>query len=132
MIVAWHEVPGTAPPQKSRPVGYGLIVQVCAPIRRLERKISNAVSLSRIEMIPKMYLWDRLRPIIPYPAGRFFRWTLSQALRAWLPSACPFGTKAIRPSKGLALSERLWGKPWPIHLLPLGGTVLEGMGAAAG
>ena len=24
-IVAWHEVPGTASPQKSRPVGYGLI-----------------------------------------------------------------------------------------------------------
>jgi hypothetical protein len=24
-IVAWHEVPGIAPPQKSRPVGYGLI-----------------------------------------------------------------------------------------------------------
>ena len=24
-IVAWHEVPGTAPPQKSRPVGYGVI-----------------------------------------------------------------------------------------------------------
>jgi hypothetical protein len=24
-IVAWHEVPGTAQPQKSRPVGYGLI-----------------------------------------------------------------------------------------------------------
>src|SRR5580700_10717786 len=24
-IEAWHEVPGTAPPQKSRPVGYGLI-----------------------------------------------------------------------------------------------------------
>jgi hypothetical protein len=23
-IVAWHEVPGTAPPQKSRPVGYGM------------------------------------------------------------------------------------------------------------
>src|SRR5580704_7984206 len=23
-IVAWHEVPGTAPPQKSRPVGYGV------------------------------------------------------------------------------------------------------------
>jgi hypothetical protein len=29
-IVAWHEVPGTAPPQKSRPVGYGLI---CAGVR---------------------------------------------------------------------------------------------------
>ena len=25
MIVAWHEVPGTAPPQKRRPVGYGMI-----------------------------------------------------------------------------------------------------------
>ena len=24
-IVAWHEVPGKAPPQKSRPVGYGVI-----------------------------------------------------------------------------------------------------------
>ena len=24
-IVAWHEVPGTAPPQKSRPVEYGVI-----------------------------------------------------------------------------------------------------------
>ena len=24
-IVAWHEVPGTGPPQKSRPVGYGVI-----------------------------------------------------------------------------------------------------------
>jgi hypothetical protein len=25
MIVARHEVPGTAPPQKNRPVGYGMI-----------------------------------------------------------------------------------------------------------
>jgi hypothetical protein len=33
VIVAWHEVPGTARPQKSRCVGYGL---VRAPIRRLE------------------------------------------------------------------------------------------------
>jgi hypothetical protein len=24
-IVAWHEVPGTAQPQKTRPVGYGVI-----------------------------------------------------------------------------------------------------------
>ena len=36
MIVARHEVPGTVPSQKSRPVGYGMIVKVCAPIRRLE------------------------------------------------------------------------------------------------
>jgi hypothetical protein len=25
VIVAWHEVPGKAPPQESRPVGYGVI-----------------------------------------------------------------------------------------------------------
>jgi hypothetical protein len=40
-----------------------------------------------------------LRPIIPYPTGRFFGGTFSQALRAWLLSACPSGTKAIHPSK---------------------------------
>ena len=27
--VVWHEVPGTAPPQKSRPAGYGVIRAVC-------------------------------------------------------------------------------------------------------
>ena len=32
------------------------------------------------------YLWDQLRPIILYPTGRFFRGTLSQALRARLRS----------------------------------------------
>src|ERR1700676_5012545 len=25
-IIAWHEVPGRAPPQKNRPVGYGVIL----------------------------------------------------------------------------------------------------------
>jgi hypothetical protein len=34
------------------------------------------------------YLWDWLHPVIliPYPTGRFFPGTLSQALRAWLRS----------------------------------------------
>src|ERR1700674_2311849 len=41
------------------------------------------------------YLWDQLRPIIPCPTGRFFRRTLPQALRAWLRSACPSGTKSF-------------------------------------
>src|SRR5580693_4354762 len=48
------------------------------------------------------YLWDSLRPIIPYPTGRFFGGTLSQALRAWLRSCCPSGTKTMRLSKRLA------------------------------
>jgi hypothetical protein len=189
MIVAWHEVPGTAlPKEPSRRVRY----DSCRCVHRFEvwrEEISNGVSVSRIEMIPKwiggvldhvrhlvtlrtrlavakavhlikvgssawihqrfpnlrnfawqrarsialssssniidtnlsrrvfslpketrrtfrreIYLWDQLRPITPYPAGRFFPRTLSQALRAWLRSACPSGTKAIRPSNGLALS----------------------------
>src|ERR1700737_2299519 len=36
--------------------------------------------------VDEKYLWDSLRPIIPYPTGRFFRGTLSQALRAGLRS----------------------------------------------
>ena len=54
------------------------------------------------------YLWDQLRPIIPYPTGRFLRDTFSQALRAWLRSACPSGTKVIRPvAEGAPESERV-------------------------
>jgi hypothetical protein len=49
MIVAWHEVPGTAPPQKepSRRVRY----DSCRCAHRFEdlrEEISSAVSLSRI------------------------------------------------------------------------------------
>ena len=53
MIVAWHKVPGTAPPQKSRPVGYGMIGAGVSTDSKMEEEISNAVSVSRIEMIPK-------------------------------------------------------------------------------
>jgi hypothetical protein len=52
MIVAWHEVPGTAPPQESRPVGYGMIrAGVRTDSKDWREEISDAVS--RIEMIPK-------------------------------------------------------------------------------
>jgi hypothetical protein len=46
--VAWHEVPGAAPPQKSRPVGYGMIrAGVCGSrhtppsVRRVIEKSSS-------------------------------------------------------------------------------------------
>jgi hypothetical protein len=32
LILAWHEVPGTAPPLKTRPVAYGVIRAGSAPI----------------------------------------------------------------------------------------------------
>jgi hypothetical protein len=69
-IVAWHEVPGIAPPQNSRPVGYGMIPRGYAPIRRLEGgKFECGIAKQRI---PQNALWDQLRPILPYPTGRFF------------------------------------------------------------
>ena len=89
MIVARHDVPGTAPPQKSRPVGYGMI-------RRGRRTVSMIGATRDFEYaapIPEeKYLWVLLRTIIPYPTGRFSRWTISQALRARLRSCCPSGT----------------------------------------
>ena len=52
------------------------------------------------------YLWDQLRPIIPYPTGRFFRGTLSQALRARLRSHRPSGTFRNRLSPGTGVITR--------------------------
>ena len=65
--------------------------------------------LVTLPIFDEKYLWNQLRPIIPYPTGRCFRGTLSQALRAWLRSCCPSGTKAIRPSTGLAFMLALMG-----------------------
>ena len=45
-IVARHEVPGTAPPQKSRPVGYGLI---CAGVRTDFDDWSGEICMSKTE-----------------------------------------------------------------------------------
>jgi hypothetical protein len=71
MIVARHEVPGTAPPQKSRPVGYGMIVQVCAPIRMRYRAKQNrndpqnALAASytmSVSLLPCVRDWPLRRP----------------------------------------------------------------------
>src|SRR3984957_21133756 len=96
--------------QKSRPVGYGLI--------RAGVRTDSMIGVTKFRIgkrkqkhgghVDKKYLWDSLRPIIPYPTGRSFRGTLSQALRAWLRSCCPSGKKTIRPSKRIALSQRFW------------------------
>ena len=45
-IVAWHKVPGKAPPQKSRPVGYGVIgagarTQVQETVRYIEQQLEH-------------------------------------------------------------------------------------------
>jgi hypothetical protein len=40
-IVAWHGVPGTAPPQKGRPVGYGVIPQVPETVHSIEQQLEH-------------------------------------------------------------------------------------------
>ena len=71
-IVAWHEVPGIAPPQNSRPVGYGMIPRVGAPIRRLEGGKFECGIAKQNRNYPQNAWWDQLRQIVPYPTGRFF------------------------------------------------------------
>src|ERR1700730_18561441 len=66
-IVAWHEVPGAAPPRKR-------------PSRRV-----------RCDSCRCAHLWDEVCQIIPYPTGRFFRGMCFQALRARLRSVVPPG-----------------------------------------
>ena len=116
MIVAWHEVPGSAPPRKSRPVGYGMIRVgmltdskiggenfECGIAKQKWKWSLNAFQEGYLAFLKKRdayfdvkYLRDQLRPIIRYPPGRFFAGTLSQALRARLRSGCPSGTKRFR------------------------------------
>jgi hypothetical protein len=147
-IVAWHEVPGKAPPQKNRPVGYGVILaDVCtesienafgADMSGIAKQVGNDTQMAwrRLRPCPSLYLAasgngpfreQQLEPrsdlsrrvfslpkealrtsrreiplglaaldhtIIPYPTGRFFLRTLSQALRARLRSVCPTGRLA--------------------------------------
>jgi hypothetical protein len=106
MIVARHEVPGGVR-KIARPSG--TIEPISAWFRRfrLQHTFQEGylAFLKRHELrFEDKYLdhdFDR-------PSGTRPLWIATQALRAWLLSACPSGTKAIRPSKGLALSQRLW------------------------
>jgi len=69
-IVAWHEVPGTAPTHKSRPVGDGVtLAGMRADSTIGVTKILNALAVSCDHHTP-------------YPAQRLFPGTLSEALRA--------------------------------------------------
>ena len=94
-IVAWHEVPGTAPPKEpSRRVRSDWVG--VAPIRSGVTKFRKEEYLAFLNKydahFDEKHLWDELRPIIPYPTGRFFRGTLSQALRAtrvWTSQSVP-------------------------------------------
>jgi hypothetical protein len=67
-IVAWHEVPGTAPPQKSRPVGYGVI--------RAGLRTDSMIGMTKSRI-------RKLKTFMLYNSGgryNFFPWqTLSRA-----------------------------------------------------
>src|SRR6202030_1076396 len=81
-------VPTPIATQKCRPVGYGVIragLRTDSMIGVTKFRIGK-LKLKHGAHVDEKYLWDSLRPIIPYPTGRFFRGTLSQALRARLRS----------------------------------------------
>jgi hypothetical protein len=65
-IVAWHEVPGRAPPQKIRPVGYGVILAGLQVYARIDLGLAA--------------------PNHTVPYGTVLSRTFSQALRARLRS----------------------------------------------
>ena len=113
LIVAWHEVPGTAPSQKSRPVGYGMIRAgertnssdwMIGVTKLRNTKLKQFVLYDFYLAFLKKhgtpfdgkYLWDELRPIIPCPTGRLFRGgrfpgTSCQATIGVVPTGrCPF------------------------------------------
>jgi hypothetical protein len=109
-IVAWHEVPGTARPKEpSRRVrsegDFILAVDGTDSPRRATDsmigvdEISNTISSSNSNITGHQLF--KLCPVIPYPTGRFSRWTPSQALRARLLSCCPSGTKYILRAEAL-------------------------------
>ena len=83
-IVAWHEVPGKAPPQKDRPVGYGAIR---ASMRRRFDDSSDEISTRNTS-------GNSCGPIIPYPTGRFFRGNFPRHFVPGYDRCCPFGTQA--------------------------------------
>src|ERR1700730_17128842 len=107
-IVAWHEVPGTASPQESRPVGYGVIrAGVRADSRKghyieqqLEHHRTRAFQEEYLASVKRhgphfdeKYLWDSLRPIIPYPTGRFSRGRFPRHFVPGYDRCCPYGTR---------------------------------------
>src|ERR1700722_3771774 len=75
--------------QKSRPVRYGVI--------RAGARTDSMIGVTqfRKQKQKKFVVWFRatgiICPVIPYPTGRFFRETFSQALRARLRSVVPPG-----------------------------------------
>jgi hypothetical protein len=101
-------VPGTAPPQESRPVGYGVIrAGVGADSgkghsieQQLEHHWTRTFQEEYLASVKKhglhfdqKYLRDSLRPIIPYPTRRFFRAIRRAVACSWQGTLSP-GTSA--------------------------------------
>jgi hypothetical protein len=99
-IVAWHEVPGTAPPQKSRPVGYGVIRAGVGTDSMI------GVTKFRVRKPAKFMLYDfwPTRQFLSISYARSYRTlrdgsfegALSQALRARLRSVLSLRDEPLR------------------------------------
>src|ERR1700735_5656278 len=95
-IVAWHEVPGTAPPQKNRPVGHGMIGRRPNP-RGLSSK-GRAVFFKAGRSLQSSNRYAYRRESDRTLRDGSFEVALSRALRARLRSERPSGTGGKAPS----------------------------------
>ena len=92
-IVAWHEVPGTAPPQKSRPVGYGVIR---AGVRTDSMIGVTKFRIRKLKTFMLYYFWRTIQ--FPSMANTF----------SCLNIHCVFSTKERVWVLNPDIRERLW------------------------
>jgi hypothetical protein len=93
-IVAWHEVPGTAPTPKNRPVGHGMIgrrpnpemfhVERCAVFLRSANHSNHRINA-------------HTGAFRPYPTGRLFGVALSRHFVPGYDRTGPSGTRGAKP-----------------------------------
>ena len=101
-------MPGTAPPQESRPVGYGVIrAGVRADSRKghyieqqLEHHRTRAFQEEYLASVKRhgphfdeKYLWDSLRPIIPYLRDGSLEGRFPRHFVPGYDRCCPSGTR---------------------------------------
>jgi hypothetical protein len=95
-IVAWHEVPGKA-----------LLERTVRRVRYDRAQLIPEVLLVEMCANPRIGAQTCTNHTVPY--GTALLGGAPQALRAWLRSACPSGTKSIRLSKRLTIILALMG-----------------------
>jgi hypothetical protein len=97
-MVAWHGVPGTAPLQKSRPVGYGLIASRRGHASRMpvERDRSNASRRGQVKCLARENNSSHSGP----REALFWFSPTGRSPASIFPFTCPISQKSCIPKEG--------------------------------